>query len=651
MERDWLGVCGLIGLLVVFAAYRRRPGIALFCHASDWAGLGMVLAYLIATCTAVNARAATVESVKLLAMLAVYWLIVYGGFGKRERTVLLQAMFWGGLGVALLGIAAALGLVQIAGSYLDGRIYSTFQYPNTLATYLGVLIILGVYLWQECHSNLQYAYPVALYLMVVCLFGTGSRGGIGTFMLGLPFLCWALPALQRGQFAMKIVSCIGMGSAAWACIEVVGLNSFTAVLVVMLGALCSVLLAGVIRHCTRRSCGRLASVVLPWALAMALLAFGIAAFGYVVHNGGSSSLLRLGFAGWQAHSFQERLAYYQDGLKMLMDRPVTGFGGGGWAMYLRYRSYPYIVNDPHSQVIKVAVESGWLGLLCLLAWWALLVKTAWLQVKRGNSEAAVLLGCACLLGVHSLIDFDLSYGSMQLLLWILGALIVAGEFGAESIGDGIWHRYISFGMMFCMGVLVCGMSFALLTAANLADEGELYAAQGNNVLADKYYRAAVRWDPLNSSFPAALARIYLQHKPQPDYAQAEKFAKAALQRNSADPGLKQLVSGICLKCGQLDQAVSLAEDNLSFANLQPVAYVQLAEFYRLAAASAQQQGKAEQARGFLRQGAGLARRLHFRLSLVPDRAAQLWLGGVPEVPVQLQRECAAMAAEAKPPNF
>jgi len=63
----------------------------------------------------------------------------------------------------------------------------------------------------------------------------------------------------------------------------------------------------------------------------------------------------------------ERLYFYQDAIKMFKERPILGWGGGGWEeAYRAYQSYLYYSNQVHSHYFQIMVEAGLVGLMAIL---------------------------------------------------------------------------------------------------------------------------------------------------------------------------------------------------------------------------------------------------------------------------------------------
>ncbi|OMF30857.1 hypothetical protein BK133_16380 [Paenibacillus sp. FSL H8-0548] len=130
----------------------------------------------------------------------------------------------------------------------------------------------------------------------------------------------------------------------------------------------------------------------------------------------------------QQHSVQERLTFYKDGLHVAADYPLLGGGGGAWqAMFEQYQNNPYWSRQAHSFIVQTLVESGWIGLITLIALlafvYALYIR---LYIRhpelRGSHFIFFILSLSLLL--HSTIDFDMSYIYIISLLFIsLGCML------------------------------------------------------------------------------------------------------------------------------------------------------------------------------------------------------------------------------------
>ncbi len=113
----------------------------------------------------------------------------------------------------------------------------------------------------------------------------------------------------------------------------------------------------------------------------------------------------------------ERLTFLKDGLSMALRHPL-GAGYRAWtALHLQGASYGYYSAEAHSALVDHALAFGWLGLAAFLL---LLARFLWaLREGRGWSpwRLAALAGLGAL-GVHSLVDWDLSYAIFAVPLWL-----------------------------------------------------------------------------------------------------------------------------------------------------------------------------------------------------------------------------------------
>ena len=206
-------------------------------HPLDYFVLAFPAVYLISAFQAANHGLALDEVVKTTLYFTVYWLTSRLVRSDQEAGTILGVIYLGAVGVALAGLATATGLVQIKDGFLGGRIYSTFQYPNALASYLAAAVFTGLYLWRRAgtpgsngfnpiikempdwlsRAKLKpYLYAAGNFLLFAVLLGTRSNGGLLVFsfvfvlyLIGLPkgnripvflhiFSLVCLPLLQSG---------------------------------------------------------------------------------------------------------------------------------------------------------------------------------------------------------------------------------------------------------------------------------------------------------------------------------------------------------------------------------------------------------------------------------------------------------------------
>lgn len=167
----------------------------------DYASFGFIIVYTISLFTAVGLRYAIIEWLKYCMYFAVFFMLSELTANYRSKLPVLWTIIASGAGVSLIGIDGAAGghgsavlnnVFKFLGAghevFFDlfryNRIYSTLQYPNTLAAYLmavyfvSLAVILTVpKLWQKALAG------AASFVVLITFVFTLSRGAY----LILPF--------------------------------------------------------------------------------------------------------------------------------------------------------------------------------------------------------------------------------------------------------------------------------------------------------------------------------------------------------------------------------------------------------------------------------------------------------------------------------
>lgn len=178
-------------LFLLFLGYKFiRKDYAVFKSKLDYAALGMAVAFFLPVLLgqAVNVRAAVGELLRYLNLFAVYVMVRDLVDGEKKLKIVLNVMAASAVGVALFGIDAAAGEhvqkfiggllhYKFFGGYVGGRINSTLQYPNTLASYLMAVYFITLGLQLESKKLWQKAiYGGAGFILFFTFLLTYSRG-------------------------------------------------------------------------------------------------------------------------------------------------------------------------------------------------------------------------------------------------------------------------------------------------------------------------------------------------------------------------------------------------------------------------------------------------------------------------------------------
>jgi len=295
----------------------------------------------------------------------VYRLGVQISSDEKAKKYLMQYVEWLAIAIAVIGWLPWVGKV-------GGRLSSVFGYPNAVAAFLGAVLLL-------CPRR-----KLVLIFLAISLLGTGSRAGVGLFLIVLVgqqvFITVNLPKKgprvslgQRFPQGPKILSRYLKGLGIFA-----------------LG------IAGII--------------LMP-----------------LYYESAWENLTAWGFSSL---SWQERIVYFKDGISLAWNS-----GGlpqaGGWLAFPTVQHFPYWTADPHSSFIHILLNQGFLGIMSLGIWGIFSLAKAWknweknkkeinssIELEQAKAQLKVLSALFFLVS-HSLVDADFSFGALGILFWLL----------------------------------------------------------------------------------------------------------------------------------------------------------------------------------------------------------------------------------------
>ncbi|HEX3031538.1 MAG TPA: O-antigen ligase family protein [Bacillota bacterium] len=597
----------------------------------DYAGFGLVLAYALSTIVAVNTRTAVGEALKVLNYFMVYIMVAYGVRNFREINWLTFVLYLSGLGVAVRGLAAAYGIWEYNGAFLEGMIYSTLQYHNATAIFLGAASILGFYLVARQENILaKILLSASNYIIFMAMFGAVSRGAtlvyvvvIIPFVLGMPkgfrvqtifnviFLLLSMFLTSNKVLAYTPELTIGM-HLLWVTMGI-AVNA--------LGQLAIKFMAGLSIWNNRKA-------MVSGALAITLVVVVVGAL-QAEKLVPAHMISRFQNVNFESHTVQERLTFYKDALKLIGERPVIGYGGGGWnATYRKYQTYNYNSTEVHNHFLQTWIDAGTLGFILFLALWiGLLVSGHKIYHKSESTEDRALIWtivfAAVAIGLHSAGDFSMSLGSVCILLWALFGAVRGGE-RIEALGkltskevktrslnqeaqQAVWT-----GLQIAGAVLAIAF---LVFAINLSD-----AAESEQLAQDAYnkkdlegtianFEKAAESDPYESKYNFYLGQLYqgkaMQTKSQEDMQKSLEYAERGTELNSGDPQGYFFLTQAYFSAGNYAEGVKAAEEAQKLIPLRQEGYTTLAQAYAVAGNALLQQGQNDKAREMFDKALGV----------------------------------------------
>ena len=525
----------VFGLLVWWKHERRE--YAFLTHPLDYMVLALPVVYVLSAFQAANLGLAVNEVVKNLLYFLVYWAVVQLVREEKDLSVFMHAVYIAAVGVALAGLATATGIINIPDGFVGGRIYSSFQYPNALASYLALAVFLGFFLWLK-NSELTlgdtlggllpgwgqkfprasapgagkgagsreeagrrsredaggrrgakgaakgaagksgagkgaaggrgsqpqsgsgraggassaaggketagffagagqrlclwgYFYAAGNFLLLLVLLGTKSRGGLLiTTLVGVLYLAglsWqrrpvlVFHLLAAGGAAAVVMDRFIAAAAAGQRAEAWGWVLLGLAAVLLLQAVYRFWLAGRLRFPAE-----MRSRVNAAILALGVLAAGAGVCWLAVHPAVLERVQSFSYL----HSALARFFFVGDAVEMFKERPLLGWGGGGWKeAYRAYQDWLYNSTEVHSHYFQVAVETGILGLAAIIGIWLVFLWTGgrayWAAAPQSWRRDWLwsLMAAAVAVGAHAAIDFDLSLSALTVALWAVFAMV------------------------------------------------------------------------------------------------------------------------------------------------------------------------------------------------------------------------------------
>lgn len=548
---------------------------------------------------AVQPQDAWLETSRTLAYLAT--------FGGGIALVRLAPGRWGALVAATVIASAVICAYALATKIFPGalnpnetfaRLREPFGYWNAvgLAAALGGPGCLWLGARRHGHAALSaLAYPT-LALLIVTLLLAYSRGALLALVLGCAAWFVIVPLRLRGATVLGVSTLGALGVVAWVFAqdalssdnvdlplrETAGLEFGLLLVAMVLLTLAAGLAVGF--RTAQRAPGsetrRRAGTAILVALALVPVGAGI---GLAASERGLGGSLSDGFeqlfdpnasAKASPGNDSSRLAsvgsvrarYFADSLVLFSDRPLLGFGAGGFATARpRVRPDELDVRHAHSFVFQSLSDLGLLGSLTALAlfvaWgWAALRATALLR-RRGSAKPVLdaelvglrtLLAIVIVFGVHSSVDWTwvVPGNAVVALLcagWLAGRgpsrgsagerLLVPTRLPGLRAAATARPRLLAAAAVLVVAAGCAWASYQPLRAANASDDALLALETGKVDRARDLVDKATSIDPLTIEPYFNLAVIETTAK-RPAAARAALERAVTLQPENATPWLR-----------------------------------------------------------------------------------------------------------------
>ncbi|MHB8170656.1 MAG: O-antigen ligase family protein [Thermincolia bacterium] len=620
----------LISLIVIFLAGSifTRPVNRWSWHPLDLGGLAFVLAYLLSLPGAADYREALVGFFRAVAYFLFYWLVTRHGGSVSRLKSLLWALYLSGITSVALSFLVASGWVVMDTVYEEGILHTTLHYKNAGALFLAVTGLMGFFLHSGATGlKVRMGLAAGQYWLLIGLLGTMSRGVWLLYPLALAALLAGWPAPKRrkalGLFFTSAVAALAIQNVAY--ISFNNGQPFLAWLWLASGAAITLVLTyGLAKMPTLPSfSGRVRLLAIPTMLFLGA--------GLLWLNAGSGI-----FARWQefslnSHSVQERLYLYKDAWKIISAHPVFGAGAWGWdSLYLNIQSYAYYAENVHNDYLQLMVETGMVGLAAFLLTWGLFIYYLKKTLRETTGETRRLLWTAgtgaVLIGVHSMLDFNLSFSSQALLLWLFFALPAALD-KCNPFKVNPRAAKVSLTAIVLLLTLMVGLLGSFYVGSRLFAQGVEALDQGDVVTARKFFRRAIALDPYKTNTAISLAQVNLALVEGRDGAALDEalyYARKTVSLRPSEPLGHFVLATALFRRGEADQGISELE---AYVRSQPnllTAYEELAKGYNQVGLFFLAKGNLDKAAYYFKKTLTVPELLSERLKGLEPGALKLW---------------------------
>ncbi len=622
----FLAALALLLVLYFFAKMRNDEPIhinKLFMIPS----IGLVAANVISFVNAANPRE-NLGTLLLYTELLVLFIVLYDYFYEKKQQFIRYLM----MPVLIAGfLSAVVGTIALTGKFdvwevttLGSRVGTTFQYANTAAIYFVICLIFTITLVNTEKSIILRALAAGMgNIFIYALFMTGSRGGYLVCILIIPVLHFLLPI---EKWINSIICLITMVVPVF--ITLSGFNS-AVVQASNFGATVSLAASFIIAAVSYSLLHLLLNLIIR-GREVALPKFTRLVFGGVLltcliliiifrenviqmlPSVMAKRLNRLITEGFNDINILVRLYYDKDALKLIASSWLTGLGGSGWkAMYQSVQDYFYTAAFVHNHYFQIFVENGILGFLSFIVMVALSIAGCVYSYVNNRDvvvrtyTAGLLCGLVSLTG-HAAADFDLSFVSMLLLLWMMFAASMTDMKATNVTADRLKGSIKTTAGKLILVVVgsalfsFYGMYFAGAYNENIAYK---YDVKKDYKTAMFFYEEANRFDPANTSYSFELAKLYhyFGKKAADEESQTQWFEKALLasersvRGNKHYPAYMKTQVNVYLDYGMPLQALDTAQELVKCQKYNSEVYELLAQSYIDAARCYENNGDSDKA--------------------------------------------------------
>jgi len=379
-------------------------------------------------------------------------------------------------------ILAFYGIIQFI-LIASQRVQATFTNPNPFGTYLAMYFL---FLWANHlrdESRMGFASSVIILTAIVL---SGSRGTYLAILVTSPIVYWGLPKTKVKQTLRQTIKLALMTTAS------------------------------------------VAFIFFLTPLIQAKVKFG---------TNFLESLIRMNSFNT---STSARLQFWRAAWKLILDRPLTGFGYGSFfaSHYIEYQVGDVYSRFVHNHYLQLAAELGLPGLILFGLFCLLIFKNAFLQIKRSQAYLPLIASLAAftVFLCHVFIEFSWNFPAVPIVFFAMAGVFKIENRVAVSeskANEKTTPRNRSSYMTAAIWVLIFLLVASLFTSFRIIDRGLQAANNGDYESAIHDLKLSYQLAPYSSPNRSILSEIYIRKYQESllaeDLQQAINYAEQSVE--------------------------------------------------------------------------------------------------------------------------
>ena len=363
-----------------------------------------------------------------------FLLVLYTVQEEKYKRYFYYLIHLTGFIISIFSLAGYYRLFEAEGFIVADRLGGVFQYPNTFAAIMGGLALFSISILTEHNQGkverILLAIPIIPAILSVLL--SDSRGVLIVLSLVWFIGLFLYKTKQQLNYIIVTILSAGFGVILFSLSEN---KSLLISIYLSLSILLFVFLELYLNHFINKykqstkfgKVTNLHPLVIPFFM---IIVLGLAALD-VLFKGLLYSYLPAGIKERILYinfeTFSERITIAKDALMASVDSFIFGFGGESWSvLFTKYQSMPYQTNNLHNGYLEWLLNTGIIGFVFFAGIFIYFFINLFKHKEKILHSKGILL-FLLLVFLHSIIDFNMSYGTVWFFIFVLFAIGLSNQ--------------------------------------------------------------------------------------------------------------------------------------------------------------------------------------------------------------------------------